>query len=332
MFFSHYFNLYIKMNIISLRPIIIVICLILLVFALRASNSTDKTLDSLSIESYIKQQNIDAKSLNTGLFYTMPKEGKGQNPKKNDYVLVNFKGMLLDGTVFDASEVGSPFVFQVGHRQVIRGWEIGILVFKVGGKGTIYIPPQLAYGKTGAGVIRPNAPVKFEIELLKIMSESEYDEYMVELEKKERQKFLKQKKLQFERDKKDIHYYCSEKQIRAKALPSGLSYSITKKGKGNNAKSGDMLTVAYEGMLTDGTSFDASTKKKPYIFPLGQNKVIKGWEEGLKNFNEGSEGWLIIPSDMAYGPREIKEDNIHIPANSILVFKVKILKIESAKK
>jgi len=65
--------------------------------------------------------------------------------------------------------------------------------------------------------------------------------------------------------------------------------------------------------------------KETYKFPLGNRKVIQGWEEGLLHFAEGSEGILIIPSKMAYGPRAIYEENVAIP-------KIKVESIRRAEK
>ena len=72
--------------------------------------------------------------------------------------------------------------------------------------------------------------------------------------------------------------------------------------------------------------FDSSYKrKKTYQFVLGRGKVIQGWDEGMQFFNKGSEGWLLIPSKLAYGPMAINEDDINIPGDSALAFKIKII-------
>ena len=82
-------------------------------------------------------------------------------------VSVHYKGMLLDGTVFDSSHGGEPFEFILGAGQVIRGWDEGIAELKKGQKATLICPPEYAYGKRGAPPdIPPNSTLKFEVEVL----------------------------------------------------------------------------------------------------------------------------------------------------------------------
>ena len=88
--------------------------------------------------------------------------------EKHFKVHVNYRGTLVDGTEFDSSfKRKKPFIFQIGLRQVIEGWEKGLMGMKVGGKRTLKIPPELAYGKNGAGdLIPPNAILIFDIEIV----------------------------------------------------------------------------------------------------------------------------------------------------------------------
>lgn len=98
------------------------------------------------------------------------KEGTGQAITNGQTAVVHYTGTLISGTKFDSSvDRGEPFSFLLGAGQVIQGWDQGVLGMKVGEKRKLFIPSDLAYGSSGAGgIIPPNAPLIFEVELLQI--------------------------------------------------------------------------------------------------------------------------------------------------------------------
>ncbi len=116
---------------------------------------------------YIAKKWPAAKKTASGLMYIVIKEGTGdKSPVMGSKVTTHYKGMFLDGRVFDSSyDRGEPFQFSVG--QVIEGWDEALMSMKRGEKRTLIIPPDLAYGSRGAGgVIPPNAFLVFEVELI----------------------------------------------------------------------------------------------------------------------------------------------------------------------
>jgi FKBP-type peptidyl-prolyl cis-trans isomerase len=94
--------------------------------------------------------------------------GDGTEAERHSIISVDYTGRLEDGTKFDSSlkPGGNPYRFTLGARQVIAGWDQGLLGMKVGGKRKLTIPPELGYGSRGKGVIPPNSVLIFEIELL----------------------------------------------------------------------------------------------------------------------------------------------------------------------
>jgi peptidylprolyl isomerase len=103
----------------------------------------------------------------SGLKYTDITVGEGDSPVNGRKVTVHYTGTLTDGTQFDSSRSRGPFSFTIGVGQVIKGWDEGVLSMKVGGRRTLTIPGDLAYGPQGyPGVIPPNATLVFDVELL----------------------------------------------------------------------------------------------------------------------------------------------------------------------
>ena len=104
----------------------------------------------------------------SGLLYKFEKENNSHKPSNGNKVKVHYKGMLLDGTVFDSSfKRNQPIEFTLGVGQVIKGWDEGVSLLGIGDKASFIIPSDLAYGASGAGgVIPPNATLVFEVELI----------------------------------------------------------------------------------------------------------------------------------------------------------------------
>ena len=104
----------------------------------------------------------------SGLQYSVIKTvTEGASPKLEDRVTVHYRGSLIDGTEFDSSyERGQPATF--GVSKVIRGWQEGLQLMKVGEKYQFTIPAELAYGKQGPAAIGPDQVLLFEVELVSI--------------------------------------------------------------------------------------------------------------------------------------------------------------------
>ncbi len=116
----------------------------------------------------IEKQFPGAQKTGDGIYYIITKEGSGNKMNRGRQVTVKYKGYLLDGTVFDNSDMHGPIEFSVGSGQIIPGFDKMVMDMKVGEKRTIVIPPALAYGSAGAnGVIPGNAYIAFDLELLK---------------------------------------------------------------------------------------------------------------------------------------------------------------------
>src|SRR3954462_7750185 len=113
-------------------------------------------------------------------------------------------------------------------------------------------------------------------------------------------------------------------EANATTTASGLTYEDVKVGTGEIATAGRTVSVHYTGWLTDGKKFDSSKDRgKPFEFPLGGGRVIKGWDEGVQGMKVGGVRKLTIPPELGYGPRGAGGV---IPPNATLVFEVELLK------
>ncbi len=128
-------------------------------------------IDSRLIREYATQNMLLLQYDQWGIGYTMEREGSGSKVQPGQTAVVHYTGRLLNGQVFDSSlNRGQPIAVPVGAGRVIPGWDEGLQLFAVGGKGRLYIPSSLAYGEEGAGngIIPPDANLIFDIEVLGI--------------------------------------------------------------------------------------------------------------------------------------------------------------------
>jgi FKBP-type peptidyl-prolyl cis-trans isomerase len=97
--------------------------------------------------------------------------GTGEEVKQKDKISIHYTGMLADGTVFDSSvERNEPLECKIGVGQLIRGWDVGIIGLKVGGKRRLIIPYMQAYGEEGHPPLIPaKSDLTFDVELLEIL-------------------------------------------------------------------------------------------------------------------------------------------------------------------
>jgi peptidylprolyl isomerase len=229
---------------------------------------------------------MSAITTDSGLVIEDLVEGEGGVACAGQQVTVHYTGWLTDGSKFDSSkDRNEPFAFGLGQGMVIPGWDEGVQGMKVGGKRKLTIPPQLGYGEYGAGdVIPPGATLVFEVELLSVPAP---------LTAAQRQ------------------------------TASGLIIEDVVVGDGEEAKVGDQVTVHYTGWLTDGRKFDSSKDRNdPFVFGLGQRRVIAGWDEGVQGMKVGGTRKLTIPPQLGYGARGAGGV---IPPNATLVFEVELL-------
>jgi peptidylprolyl isomerase len=222
-----------------------------------------------------------------------------QRPPKGSTVKVHYTGYLEDGKIFDSSiKRGEPISFPVGKGNVIKGWDEGLSILKVGDKARLIIPYQLAYGEAGRSPVIPaKANLIFDVELIDFTPEV--------------------KPPVFETKGKET-----------KTTESGLKYVVVSEGKKDAVKAeiGKTVSVHYTGYFENGDIFDSSVQRgQPLDFEIGKGMVIKGWDEGIGLMKVGDKLRLLIPYQLAYGEQGYPGA---IPPKSNLVFDVELMGVK----
>jgi peptidylprolyl isomerase len=139
------------------------------------ANSTlifDVELIDIIPEKKVEAFDIEGKKIhktNSGLEYIIVKEGAGKQAEAGLNVEVHYTGYLENGEIFDSSvKRGKPIDFPLGTGRVIKGWDEGIAMMKVGGKRRLIIPSELGYGSRAQGSIPANATLIFDVELVNV--------------------------------------------------------------------------------------------------------------------------------------------------------------------
>ena len=146
-------------------------------------------IDDKILSDYLAKNNITATKTAKGTYVEIQNPGTGEQVENGKAITVDYKGMTLAGKIFDQSydSAGNsvkPYTFMVGERGAIEGWPDGLVLFKKGGKGRLFIPSHLAYGTRGAGADIPgNTPLIFEVSVLDVMPAEAYQKKMQEQQK-----------------------------------------------------------------------------------------------------------------------------------------------------
>lgn len=233
-----------------------------------------------------------------GLQFADLEPGTGEAVVSNSVVEIEVTMWLEDGDFVMSTYSGErPIPFIQGSGRVLPGWDQGSLGMKSGGKRLLRIPSNLAFGDKGRGKITPNATVFAQIDVVKVGAPRHVPEVMPKFD-----------------------------ESAMTTTESGLQFVETQKGDGKQPTKGQQINVEYTGWLENGTMFDSSFKGPSALrFPVGQGRVIKGWDEGLSTMSVGGKRLLRIPPELAYGERGSPPV---IPPNSTLIFQVELISID----
>ncbi|MBD8489537.1 FKBP-type peptidyl-prolyl cis-trans isomerase [Echinicola sp. CAU 1574] len=288
-----------------------------------------------------------SKTTEDGTEYTYIEEGT-EKPENGQFVIYEFTAKNSKDSVFISSiENGAPAYMM--HNDSIKRYDTtkvrpgideifsnlckgdSIQFSSTASKifGEMNTPPFLSADET----------VTLNIGVTDILDESEMQDFMSKVQEKQRAKMEKKSEEQLATDIKTIQDYMAENNLNATKTESGLFYIIEEEGDGESVEDGNTVSVNYTGYVLDGTVFDTSVEEvakendifnegrpyEPFSVMVGQGRVIPGWDEGLQLLKGGSKAKLLIPSTLAYGPRQAGEV---IKPNSILVFDVEVVDVQ----
>ncbi len=276
-----------------------------------------------------------------GFEFKVVKEGDGVLAKSGEVMVFNYAMKdSKDSLWFDTDAEGVPAALPIGDSSMLSTEAGMIQVFRMLSKGdsvTFSMPVSEFFTKVAGGFIPPNVDttrtLSFSVGVISIMDMEGYQVYQTEI-------MQKKSAAQSEKDGAQIDAYLAEKGITAQKTLAGVRYVITQPGEGENAVSGQTVSVNYTGYLLDGTFFDSSVKEiaektglysperepyEPIEVVIDQSGVIKGWHDALKVMKKGSKATIYIPSSLGWGPQRASEV---IKENAITVFDLEVVDLK----
>jgi FKBP-type peptidyl-prolyl cis-trans isomerase len=266
-----------------------------------------------------------------GLEYYIAKDAPGtQTAKIGDHVEMHITTHVktnsgVDSVLFDSRRINNnqPVPFQLQPPQFNGDLAEGFTMMTAGDSAVFRVPVDSMQKNSPQPLpewMPKGAKIQYEIKLVSVKTQEQMQKDQQEHEGKQKAT-----------DDKLLQEYFKKNNIKdVKKTASGLYYKITAPGTGEFPKNGQNVTVNYTGKTTDGNAFDSNVDPKfqhvqPFSFPLGQGRVIKGWDEGVALIKKGGKATLYIPSGLAYGERSPSPS---IPADAILIFDVEVTDVQ----
>lgn len=253
----------------------------------------------------------------SGIEYTVAKEGKGDKLKVGDTILVYFASYLThagkDSLLMKSRDQSPSAIPMIVQKSTIK-WDLmdGFAQLSEGDSAIFTLPIDSMPAEQRPPFAKPGDQMKVHFIVEGIYSAAK----------------------QTAKDEVAIKEYIDKNKLKTTKSPKGVYIAVTQEGTGETPKNGDVVTVNYTGRLLDGTAFDSNTDStirpgplEPLVFPVGQGRVIPGWDDGLAQLKKGSKAVLVIPSALAYG---LQGQGQQIKSNSVLVFDVELLDVKPA--
>jgi peptidylprolyl isomerase len=252
---------------------------------------------SLEPDTLLKPEALKWKTLQPGIEIFDEKEGTGTELRTGMELAFHYTGWLSNGHKFGSSkDLGKSAQVVLGMGKLVKGLEFGLESLKQGGVRWVRLSPGMAYGPVPMANIPANSTLIFRIQADAV----QFDEELAAL----------------------MDFFPKIETIKWLDGPEGLKYFIQKQGRGEPAKSGDIIKAHYTGWLSSGAKFDSSRDRgDPISLELGAGRVIRGWDLGLTGMKPGEKRLLLIPPGLGYGSTGAGP----IPPDATLIFAVELL-------
>lgn len=237
-----------------------------------------------------------ATTTDSGLQYLEEVAGTGDAPVAGNLITMNYSASLADGTeLVNTFTDGKPATTVWGKGRLLKGWEEGIGLMKVGGKAKMVLPPDLAFGSEGYGSYIPaNSQIVLEIELLSS-------------------------------EPAPVPTTVADADLVTSS--TGLKYYDLTVGSGDEAVKSSTVSTHYTMWVKTDSGYDfvdSSYNDDPLEFTVGRKDVVfSGWDEGVTGMKVGGKRYLVIPSDLGMGD----SDNGVVPGGSTLVMEIELTKV-----
>jgi FKBP-type peptidyl-prolyl cis-trans isomerase len=279
------------------------------------------------------------KKINANLEYVfMMDKPTSPKPKEGDMIKVHLLSAVNNRLMYNSRAVNKNKPIEFGiNKPAFKGDIIEAITLMTPGDSMICMADADAVftnSKTKKpDFIKKGDKVFYFIKLVSVKTKEEVQkEQQAAFQKQIKEQMVKQEKEQSKntaKEEKELQAYFTKNNITPLKTPSGTYYTINEKGEGAIPQNGDTVVMNYTGKLLNGTKFDSNEDTsfhhvQPFEFPLGANRVIKGWDETIGFLTQNSKATLYIPSRNGYGA----QGQAKIPANSILVFDVQLNNIK----
>ncbi|TAH38796.1 MAG: hypothetical protein EYC69_14005 [Bacteroidetes bacterium] len=266
----------------------------------------------------------------SGFKYRLYTETKGAKAQLGDYVIIDMVYKTEDDSVLFDSRAKTPLRFKLENIPFSGSYEDGLTNLAEGDSATFYVPADSLYNyyypdiaeriEQEKTVFKPKSFLLFDVKLIDIQD-------YVEAEQDQLIRLSKSEKL----ERENLKSFLTQRSFVTSADSGLYFYNLLKKGTGTQISNGKFVSLKYTGKFLDGKVFDNfGTPEKPFVFRVGERKVLKGWEDAITNFRQGDKFELIIPSVNAYaeeGLLDVKSGQYIIPPFTTLWYEMEILNV-----